>query len=688
MFEKVPRIIRFLLFSVLINLLIFSSMRIAFFLIFRNLDEIIPFALLWKSFYLGFKFDLRLALLINLPLLFLFNVRKIHAFESVSGKRLWTAYFSLSGAVILLFYIFDFGHYAYLQTRLNAAAFKLLANPLISLKMLWETYPVISGIAGIGLFSALYGYAYKRVLYGLTQAESISRKKQTAVVIFTAVFFAAGIYGKFSYYPLRWSDAFFSTRSFASNLALNPALYFFDTFKSRDEGFDIEKVKTYYPLIADYLGVNPPYSPFTPTPTRLVWGFTKGGKEGYFTKKIDFSRRVSFAGKQTSNKKINIIIVLLESFAAYKSGIFGNPLNPTPHMDGLAKNSWLFRRFYVPSEGTARSVFTLVAGIPDIEINATSSRNPAIVKQSTVLNAFKGYEKFYFLGGSATWANIRGLLFHNVPGLKIYEEGSYDSSRVDVWGISDLNLFEEANRVLKKSKGPFIAIIQTSGSHRPYTIPKDNRGFKVMPMKDEETAKYGFVSSAEFNSFRFLDHSVGFFMETAGKEKYFENTVFVFLADHGLPGKAPHMGKAEELLELTRFHVPFLIYFPKATQKGAVFDGIVTEMDVLPTLASMAGIPHLNTGFGRDMFDRRFDKKRRAFTLIADGPDPTIGLLTDKFYFAMNRSGKNKRLHDYHSKTPGDNLFGKHPEISSEMENFLNAFYETARYVRYHNHSR
>ena len=131
--------------------------------------------------------------------------------------------------------------------------------------------------------------------------------------------------------------------------------------------------------------------------------------------------------------------------------------------------------------------------MPDIELNKTSSRNPLVVRQHTIINAFKGYDKYYFLGGSANWGEIRGLLLHNIPGLHVFEEGSYSSPRVDVWGISDLNLFEEANKVLRKKKGkPFFAIIQTSGNHKPYTIPDDNRGFKVLAADEDEVVKYGF----------------------------------------------------------------------------------------------------------------------------------------------------------------------------------------------------
>ena len=146
------------------------------------------------------------------------------------------------------------------------------------------------------------------------------------------------------------------------------------------------------------------------------------------------------------------MIVLLESFAAYKTGSFGNPLDPTPRFDALAREGTLYTRFFTPTWGTARSVWATVTGLPDVETDLTATRNPLLVSQNSILNDFTGYEKLYFLGGSLNWANIRGLLAANIAGLRLFEEGSFSAPRVDVWGISDLDLFEEANRVFTRHR--------------------------------------------------------------------------------------------------------------------------------------------------------------------------------------------------------------------------------------------
>jgi phosphoglycerol transferase MdoB-like AlkP superfamily enzyme len=72
--------------------------------------------------------------------------------------------------------------------------------------------------------------------------------------------------------------------------------------------------------------------------------------------------------------------------------------------------------------------------------------------------------------------------------------------------------------VEKQTKSPFFAIIQTSGNHRPYTIPEKNYGFKLLNIAEEEVKKYGFESLEELNSFRFMDHSIGLFIQQAKKE--------------------------------------------------------------------------------------------------------------------------------------------------------------------------
>ena len=495
--HNIPRLFRFILIATGIHLLVFFSLRFGLFWYFQNPTDPISSADILKAFYLGLKFDLRLSLIMTLPLFILGSVRLISPFEYDSTRRFWLFIQGIIFAAILFIYFVNFAYFSYLHKPLDASVTRFLQNFSISLEMVWSTYPVVWLSLLILSITAAYTYLLNKSIkyYSDVLVPMHSRKQKIVLGTISTFILIFGLYGKVSYYPLRWSDAFFSTHNFAPTVAMNPILYFLNTLKNRDVSFDVNKVKEYYPEVAAYLGVN-----------------------NADINTINFSRQVT--PKKRFKQQPNVVMVILESFSAYKTGVFGNPLDPTPTIDNLANTGIYFNNFYTPSTGTARSVLSSLTSTPDGEANKTSTRNPLTVKQNTLVNAFKDYEKLYFIGGSASWGNIRGLLSANIPDLKLYEEGSYTSPRMDVWGISDLHLFEEANSVLKTQDEPFFAIVQTSGNHRPYNIPEDHRGFIKKKISKKEAKTYGFQNSDEYNAFRFLDHSVGFFIQEAKKENY------------------------------------------------------------------------------------------------------------------------------------------------------------------------
>jgi phosphoglycerol transferase MdoB-like AlkP superfamily enzyme len=661
-----PRTVRLAVAIVPAELLAFTALRVVFWRVFADPLAPAPAGELARAFYVGFKFDLRLALITVAPLLLLGWCRSLCPCVR-AGRRFWQAFFTALALFLVLAYLADFAHYAYLETRLSATALQYLGSPIISLRMIWETYPVGWAVAGVMLLALATWLGVGNVARRpAIEAPAVLRGwRRIAVGAAVTVLVLLGVYGTLTWYPLRWSDAFFSTDNFVSAVGLNPVLEFFDTYGERGQAFDLNKVRQSYQTMASYLGID------HPDPEHLT-----------------FARREQRAGP-LAGRRPNVVIILLESFAAYKTGAFGNPLDPSPQFDALAAGGTLFTRFYSPSHGTARSVFTTVTGIPDVAAGDTSSRNPLAVNQRTIINALPGYQKYYFLGGSASWGNIRGLLLHNLPGLHLFEEGDYDAPRVDVWGVSDLDLFRTADRVLRRAGDtPFFAIIQTSGNHRPYTIPTDNDGFVRRDPGDEAARSNGFASVDAYNSFRFLDHCLGAYFRLAHTSPYFRNTVFLLYGDHGLPRRPAAWSKAEVELAITRFHVPFLVYAPDLLPGGRRIDIVASEVDVLPTIAGLFGVPYLDTTIGRDLLDPRFDGSRYAFTITDQFGCPEINLLSDRFYLRMPRDGDTATLHDLGSNTPMEDVSAQHPGETAAMAHLCRSIYETARYMLYHNAAR
>ena len=667
--HKIPRLYLYVLIVLALFLVIQSGLRFIFWLKFNNPADPISTGDLFWAFYLGMKFDLQATLGTLLPILLLGWIKPLHPVYSTFGRRFWAVFVSLAIVSMYIIYITDAGHYAYLQQRLNASALRFLENPMISATMVWETYPVISGGLLLALISAITIAIFLK-LTALIPADdrdsaywSHKRWYHKALLIFISLLLVlSGFMAKVSWYPLRWSDAFFSTHAFSSQLASNPVIYFKSTLKNTAETFDVEAARRAYPTMVDYLAIQQPDQ-----------------------KALNYNRRYNF--DPAANNKPNVIVVILESFASYKTSLSGNPIDPTPNFARIANEGYYFENYFTPSTGTARSVWTFVTGLPDIEKNKTSSRNPLIVDQHTIINAFGDYKKFYFLGGSASWANVRGLLSSNIPDLQLYEEGSYDSKVIDVWGISDLSLFREANDVLKKQSKPFFAIIQTSGNHRPYTIPEDNEGFKMLTEDDlpDDVTSYGFQSLEELNSFRFMDHSVGHFIKEASKEAYFDNTLFVFFGDHGIHAPTgKHVPAYYEQLRLQGLRVPLVMFGKGVISQPEIFDTIASEVDVLPTIAALTKTSYLDTTLGRDLLDSTFAGKHYAFT-IEHGTNRTIGLLSDKYYLLMQSDGSKRSLHGLKGDNARADISAKNPAVTKSMTEKLTAIWNTIRYMRENN---
>jgi hypothetical protein len=117
-----------------------------------------------------------------------------------------------------------------------------------------------------------------------------------------------------------------------------------------------------------------------------------------------------------------------------------------------------------------------------------------------------------------------------------------------------------------------------------------------------------------------------------------------------------------------------------------IFNKVASQVDVLPTIASITQTDYVNSTMGRDLMDKRFDQDRYAFT-IEHGGGRVIGLLSDKFYFRMRFDGTDAKLHELDSDTPRNDVSAQHPEISSTLAKYTAAMRDTILYMRENNKS-
>jgi phosphoglycerol transferase MdoB-like AlkP superfamily enzyme len=502
-------------------------------------------------------------------------------------------------------------------------------------------------IVGVILFRLMYQRSNWEVINKTDGLKIPYRRKHFIIAALILGFF---VHSSFSLEPLSRNDSFKFKHSFKSYLAINPLQNFFSTLGLRKPIFNEQKAREAFPLMAKWMQL--------PDSNNFSY------------------RRVMAPRSNSLESRPNIVLVQCESFSMYKSSMSGNLLNTTPHFDSLCQNGIFFERCFTPHFSTARGLFAILSGIPDAQLFKFSSRNPLAIQQHTIVDNFEGYSKHYFLGGSPEFNNFEGLL-KNIDGLQMHTEGSFKSPKINVWGISDKDLFLEANTILTKETQPFFAFIQTSGNHRPYMVPlKDTVEFKSVFVTDEELLRYGFESLEEFNAFRYFDYCIKKFIEAAKTEAYFHNTIFVFVGDHGLAGNASAMYPAVWTEQrLTDEHVPLLFYAPQLLPPQKRSE-VVSQIDILPTIAGMLHQPYINTTLGRDLLD---PAKRNNYAFITNTAGG-IGMVTDDFYFSRNINFPDEQLNPVRSQAL---MYNKQQQdsIKKELSNFTNAFFETAKYL-------
>ena len=705
---------RFLLSVLIITLVVLQFFRLAFLGYFQGLADL-SHAETWRALYLGFKFDLRLTALLIVPawlllrpgtnrtaptgramaaafslvgtlacylalviiamaddvkarpwLLAFLVLAGFHrwAFREYgivsyrSARWVWGLFAGLLVALLGLGYFMDFGSYGYIHTRLNGNLLMFAENASTSARMMWESYPVLRLLLALAVLvaAALWGLARSTRGFARPRWSPWITRAGNVALTFGLIF---AMWGKWSRYPLRWSEAFDVKNGFHAHLALNPILLFLETRADTGGGYDMANVKATHAALADYFGIPVAFDK-DGLPTLLREGHPLGHIEG----------------------EPNVVFIQLESLAAFKTGIGGNPLKPTPFLDNLCQRGLYFDRFHVVLPNTSRSMFATLFGVPDVTSVQNATRNPLLVDQHSVITALGNRDQSFWLGGSASWAQIRGVLKNNFKGLDIHDEGAFPGVPVvDVWGIADADLLQQVHQSLATKTRPFWAFVQTSGNHPPFTVPKHLADFKVEPKPDSELNPAGFVSSEEYNAVRLMDYSLRKFFEAAERAPYYRNTVFVLWADHGVPrgNTDPRFGD----LNLATFRIPFVIYAPGFQSEGRRIHSVGSQMDILPTLMSYLGRPYRHQTLGKDLLDPIWEEKAVAFTFTLFRRPPRTGLVQGDFYVNLEPNG-HPALYRLDEAEPRD-LALADPARTAHMKTLTDGFHQWSKFLLSHN---
>jgi phosphoglycerol transferase MdoB-like AlkP superfamily enzyme len=651
--DRVPQTIQWVVRIFGVYLLLFTLFRVITAICFKpglmSITEMLP------AFWIGLKYDLRWVSIILSPVILFSSFPPFSPYKNLRAGTFWSIYLGCITLIVLIFYGADFGQFAYVDARLNADALIFAEDPKESWQMIWESYPVVWILISI-LLAVLFMYRFFSNLKKQVEQQnahkhkfSFQRRWHLAALLMTCWF----IYGFLTWEPLNVKRAMNLNNGFKSNLALNPMQNFFTTLGFRQQAPN--DAAAYYSSMSALLGL--PKTPIQPHPYK----------------------RIIKATDRSISQKPNVVLVICESMSMYKTSMAPNPLATTPFLAQVAKDGVFFDRCFSTSFGTARSLFGTISGVPDVQLGKFATRDPASVQQQTIINSWTGYSKHYFIGGRSSFNNFRGVV-SNVNNIQFHEEGSFTAPKTNVWGISDKDLFSEANKVFTKQTDPFFAIIQTSGNHRPFQIPAAERAFVRRVIPEDSLRRYGFESQDEFDAFHYMDYCIQSFMETAAKEPYFQNTLFVFVGDHGVAGDA-HFAYPLAWTEkrLTEEHIPLILYAPRWL-KPQVRHETVSHIDVIPTIAGLLPFDYTNASLGRDALDP--SKKQHMAFIMYHAPG-WVGVVDDHYFYRKNIHMDAEELV---SVKHNGIITGKiRDSLCSVYSQWTSAYYETSKWLLFNN---
>lgn len=281
----------------------------------------------------------------------------------------------------------------------------------------------------------------------------------------------------------------------------------------------------------------------------------------------------------------NLVIVLEESLGAQFIGhLGGRPLSP--NLDRLSEQAWTFTRMYATGTRSVRGIEAVVAGFPPTPAQAVVKQPKAQRDFYTIARTLRahGYDTTFYYGGESHFDNMRGFFFGNGFGRVIEQKDYRDPQFTGSWGVSDEDLFaradEEFSRLHAAGK-PFFGLVFSSSNHDPFEFP------------DGRIALYEQPKQTRNNAAKYADHAVGRFFERAMASDYWDDTVFLVVADHD----SRVFGK--DLVPIDNFHIPALILGGGITPRRD--DRIASQIDLGPTLLSLVGIDDPTPMTGRDL---------------------------------------------------------------------------------------
>ncbi|MES2514859.1 MAG: sulfatase-like hydrolase/transferase [Bacteroidota bacterium] len=626
--EKIPAEATLLFKLYILNLFLFFLIRLLFYIFNKSSDiDGISFYEKINAFKIGFEFDTAVFCWISyLPLLSwllagLLKTQKLYSIGFYSFLILQLIYHFVSIADIPFFTQFG--------THLNRTAFLWSDSPDFAVGVIfgsfsyWGFFLVFVPIAGIFLyFSKKYFIAFE------TQSKfQLPRLRGLIQFMVLCTLVTMGSRGRiFDRTGLHEGVAIVSQNSFINQIAINANYTFWKSVVfggNKKQYLAPENIHDQIAFTRNYLKITSPFED-------------------------DINREII----DTPKHNYNIVIVIMESMCLFKMGYY-NGENLTPCLDKLNKESVFFDNFFSSGIHTFNGLFSTSSGYPSMydEQPMRSYIKTPFKGLGSLLSA-RGYETYFYTTHDPHFDNMEGYYKFN-KFKHIISERDFDHTLSEsTLGVPDHVLLEKLIETTnnRKNNAPFLSILMTASDHGPWRVPEN------IPFKPNG-------KSPQDNCTMYADWAIGKFIDEAKQQSWYNNTVFIFLGDHGLS-----MGHTYEM-PVSYNHIPCIIHQPKLFKPDTISSPCY-QPDIPATVMGIIGGNYTNQTFGINIL-----KEQHPYVVFS--ADDKIGCVDNNgFYYYKTLTNGQTYLRKYKNLDPVNynvQLKGKADSLEKNMMQIYNS---------------
>ncbi|WP_160164647.1 LTA synthase family protein [Pedosphaera parvula] len=584
-----------------------------------------------KALLIGLHLDIFVALLLCLPLITWLAILPDRWFRASWHRFLLKTVLFLFWMVQIFLLFSEYYFFEEFKSRFNTVAVDYLLYPYEVFTNIWQDYPVGKIAAICCLVAAGLLFLINKITRPVW--DTPTSLKQRALVWFGAVAAVVILTPTVGFREYR-----FSNERLLNEVANNGQV----AFAAAAWTHNLDYTAYYKTLPAD--------EALQRTKTLVIEPNSK------FVDKPDAFQR-SIAGS-TEKPRLNVVILLEESLGSEFWGCLGRTNTCTPFMDQLAREEgMLFENLFASGNRTVRGFEGVLSSFPPLPGDSIVKRDRS-ENVETIARVLKrdGYNTIFLYGGRGVFDGMRSFAMNNGYDRFVEQKHFEHPTFTTIWGVCDEDLYDrsiEEFRVMAATGKPFFATVLSVSNHKPFTYPKG----RIAENPDYHQRDF---------AVKYADYALGRFFHAVKKESFYDNTIFVVVADHG----ARVYGS--QSIPIHSYEIPMLVVGPAVVKEPSRVSRLGGSLDVTPTILGMLGRPYQTMFFGRDLLHSPPEGGR---VLLNHNRD--IGMMRDNRMVVLNMF-KSSEFYHGDPKTEGMKKITSPDAADLEIEKDAMALYQSA----------